>query len=178
MSYNSDFQIEFQPSLQEWKDRIINMIFTIRKVLCTIECLKSKEIGSARESNLMKIFAEDDEMIEKTNSKLEEVLDFLFKIPEILEEKIESFAYLHENTVEIYKKKLKKMHFEDYRQEINRLKQMQKEINDCLFLEKLPTGLFLIDVEGLKVTKNTINNTYIYIYISLHNKENQPKKTQ
>lgn len=151
LNYNSEFALNFQPSLQEWRDGILSMVYTSRKALNQIECLKSKEIGSARESNMMKIFQDNDEMIQETDDNLEKILDFLFGIPEILAEKMKSFSYLHENSIESYKKKLKKMHFEEISLEIKKLKLMKKELEENLFLNLLPCGLFLIDVEGLKV---------------------------
>lgn len=152
MGYNAGFELEFQPSLNEWQERITNMVQTSRKALSTIEALKSKEIGSSRESNLMKVFYDgEDELLNSSNEKLEKALAFLFEIPELLVNKMKSFAYLHENPIELYRKKLKKYHFEDFEMEIKRVKEMQRMLEDCLFMNKLNAGLFLIDVENIKV---------------------------
>ena len=154
MKYNAEFKLEFQPPLQEWKERILNMVFTARKALSTIECLKSKEIGTAREMNLMKIFNKDDELISTSDEKLEQILDFFFEIPNLLEKKMQNFFYVHVYTLENYKKKLKKLHFQDFEEEIKKMKFLQSELEQCLFANKLNTGLFLVDVEILKVYKN------------------------
>ena len=154
MNYNDEFKLEFQPPLNEWKERVLNMVNTSRKVLGTIESLKSKEIGSARETNLMKVFFEEDPLIHETNEKFERILNFLIEIPVLLERKMESFTYLHENSVEAYKKKFKKCHFHDFENEIKKIKSLQKELEECLFSNKIATGLFLIDVETIKVPIN------------------------
>jgi len=154
LKYNAEFKLEFQPPLQEWKERILNMVFTARKALSTIECLKSKEIGTAREMNLMKIFNKDDELISTSDEKLEQILDFFFEIPNLLEKKMQNFSYVHVYTLETYKKKLKKLHFQDFEEEIKKMKFLQSELEQCLFTNKLNTGLFLVDVEILKVYKN------------------------
>ena len=143
--------MEFRPPLQEWKDSIINMVCTARRALSTIESLKSKEIGTARDSNLMKVFTEDDELIPQTNERIEKILSFLFEIPNLLAQKMENFTYLHENSGEAYKKKLKKYHFQDFEEEIKKVKRMQIELDECLFANKIVSGLFFVDVENLKV---------------------------
>lgn len=128
------------------------MVQTSRKVLGTIEALKSKEIGSSRDSNLMKIFFDgEDELIFTSNEKLVRALNFLFEVPMLLVKKMQSFAFLHENSIEIYRKKLKKYKFEDFEKEIKRIKQVQGLLEECLFMNKLNAGLFLIDVENIKV---------------------------
>lgn len=55
MSFDSNMDIIYEPKLEEFSEKFENMITSIKNKLLQMDSLKTKEIGAARENNIMQV---------------------------------------------------------------------------------------------------------------------------
>lgn len=55
MSFDSNMEIVYEPVLEVFAEKFENMIVSIKNKLLQMDSLKTKEIGAARENNIMQV---------------------------------------------------------------------------------------------------------------------------
>ncbi len=152
------------------------------KDISVLECLRTKEIGAARKSNLLHVFVENDNFILDGIQELDKIIEQLLYFPRVLRDKIEkSFSGLLELNSENLKKKLKRTDFDELKGEIIRFKSLREECERVFFQPALNVGLFSVRVDKIKAMimdkLNEIFKDFSEVLIYKTAKENEKVNT-
>ena len=142
-------ELRYEPTLGEWCQGISIYAEKLVRDMESIDCLSTKEIGSARKSKLLQIFVKDDPFVNEQKLFLNNMLEQIFLIPKIFLEKISEFQFLMDENL---KKKLRKYKkFEEFKEEIEKMNRNKDEIERVIYQKVIKSSLFLIDCSNIKV---------------------------
>ena len=165
------------PSVNDWIQLIKAFDQNILKQIGEIQCLRTREIESARENKLINVFEENDQLLNWKDSNLNYYLDNFKIAGDLYVNKILDFQSVMKLSIENMRKNLKKASFEDFAKELRRLKNKQRDLEKILFKSNIRAGIFYVNVDQVKAIcleklKEAVSVLY-ELLISKIGKENQ-----